>query len=82
VKKRTFVSIPLFVEAEQGSAAIEHAANARKRIRELATPVLNMKNVLLMVENQAINFFIVEKVENNFARNKFFTIFAPLNHEM
>ena len=35
-----------------------------------------------MVENQAINFFIVEKVENNFARNKFFTIFAPLNHEM
>ena len=35
-----------------------------------------------MVENQAISFFIKEKVENNFARNKFFTIFAPLNHEM
>ena len=35
-----------------------------------------------MVENQAISFFIEEKVKNNFARNDFFTIFAPLNHEM
>ena len=35
-----------------------------------------------MVENQVISFFVKEKVENNFARNKFFTIFAPLNHEM
>ena len=35
-----------------------------------------------MAGNQRISFFLKEKVENNFARNKFFTIFAPLNHEM
>jgi len=37
---------------------------------------------VFVADIQPLDYFNHKKVENNFARIDFFTIFAPLNHEL